>query len=182
MLRKVSAVSPAFFLAGVPTYNEVREAYGLSRATSFADVTSNEEVQLLLEEAYGNDLDLLDAFTGALAEGSGDASNGFMGELLQVITIGRMVSTGVPWGREEDQGIPGSPIGCSDGFMPWMPVDSLDPSLYGCLPRNVSKLLFSLVATHACRPRGQTSCTGPSQATATIITTASASRMWSSLS
>lgn len=73
--------------AGVPAYNDVRAAYGLSRAASFADVTTNEEVQLLLEDAYGSDVDLLDAFTGALAEGSGDATTGFMGDLLLVTPI-----------------------------------------------------------------------------------------------
>ena len=74
--------SPA--LAGVPTYNDAREAYGLSRATSFSDVTADTNVEALLEEAYGDDIGLLDALTGALAEGSNMSSSSILGDLLQV--------------------------------------------------------------------------------------------------
>lgn len=70
--------------AGLPTYNDAREAYGLTPATSFADVTGAIEVQMILEDAYGGDIDLLDAYTGALAESSGDTYTGFLGDLLQV--------------------------------------------------------------------------------------------------
>ncbi|CAN0237214.1 unnamed protein product, partial [Laminaria digitata] len=53
---------------GVPTYNDARAAYGLTRATSFSDVTSNRRVAAMLKEAYGGDIEMLDAFTGGLAE------------------------------------------------------------------------------------------------------------------
>lgn len=71
-------------LAGVPTYNDAREAYGLSRATSFTDITNDTVVQTLLEDAYGGDVALLDALTGALAEGSGMSSTKIVGDLLRV--------------------------------------------------------------------------------------------------
>lgn len=71
---------------GVPTYNDAREAYGLSRASSFADVTPDSDVQALLEDAYGNDVGLLDAFTGALAEGNNLSTASVFGDLLQVRT------------------------------------------------------------------------------------------------
>ncbi|CAN0457597.1 unnamed protein product, partial [Discosporangium mesarthrocarpum] len=54
---------------GIPSYNEAREAFGLPRASAFADITSNLAAQRLLSNAYGGELDMLDAFTGALAEG-----------------------------------------------------------------------------------------------------------------
>lgn len=71
-------------LAGVPTYNDAREAYGLSRATSFADITNDTVVQTLLEDVYGGDVALLDTLTGALAEGSGMSSTKIVGDLLRV--------------------------------------------------------------------------------------------------
>ncbi|CAN0588159.1 unnamed protein product, partial [Laminaria digitata] len=67
---------------GIPSYNGVREAYGLSRVTTFEDITSDGTVQGLLEDAYG-DVELLDAYTGALAECE-DGSGLFVGPLLRV--------------------------------------------------------------------------------------------------
>ncbi|CAM9989530.1 unnamed protein product [Ascophyllum nodosum] len=91
----VSTTSPLFKLPvdaiqrgrdhGVPTYNDAREAYGLSRATSFSDVTADTNVEALLEEAYGGDIGLLDALTGALAEGSNMSSSSILGDLLQEV-------------------------------------------------------------------------------------------------
>lgn len=46
------------------------QAYGLTTAMGFSDVTSNEDLAALLSNTYGGDIDLLDAYTGALAEGS----------------------------------------------------------------------------------------------------------------
>lgn len=54
----------------------------MSRAATFADVTNSVEVQELLEATYGGDIELLDAFTGALAEGSDSSSHGVLGDLL----------------------------------------------------------------------------------------------------
>lgn len=67
---------------GIPPYNDVREGYGLLPVTSFEGITSDATVQGLLEGSYGG-VDLLDAYTGALAE-SLDGSGAPVGPLLQV--------------------------------------------------------------------------------------------------
>lgn len=71
-------------LPGVPTYNDAREAYGLQRATSFANVSSDESVQKFIHDAYGGDIGLLDALVGALAESYEIYGSVFFGDLLQV--------------------------------------------------------------------------------------------------
>ncbi len=53
---------------GLADYNSVREAYGLKRVTSFAEITSNVESQETLRELYGDSLDNIDLWVGALAE------------------------------------------------------------------------------------------------------------------
>lgn len=50
---------------------------------------------MLLENAYGNDIELLDAFTGALAEGSNLSTTAIVGDLLQVPTCTDAVREGV---------------------------------------------------------------------------------------
>lgn len=52
---------------GLPGYNAMRVAYGLPAVTSYADITSNVDLQTRLEAAYG-DLNDIDAWVGALAE------------------------------------------------------------------------------------------------------------------
>ena len=52
---------------GVPSYNHVRAAYGLPPATTFADITSDPDVQEELRRAYG-EVDLIDLWPGGLAE------------------------------------------------------------------------------------------------------------------
>jgi len=52
---------------GLPTYNEVREAYGMRPARRFSDINPDRKVQERLEEAY-DDVELVDAWIGALAE------------------------------------------------------------------------------------------------------------------
>jgi hypothetical protein len=52
---------------GLTDYNSMRAAYGLPRVTSFAQITSNVEVQQKLQQLYGS-VDNIDAFVGALAE------------------------------------------------------------------------------------------------------------------
>ena len=47
-------------------------------------MTADTNVEALLEEAYGDDIGLLDALTGALAEGSNMSSSSILGDLLQV--------------------------------------------------------------------------------------------------
>lgn len=59
---------------GLGSYNEVRDAYGLSQASSFDDITSDTAVAQKLRDAYGTDgggndnVHLLDVWVGALAE------------------------------------------------------------------------------------------------------------------
>ena len=52
---------------GLPRYNMVRMAYGLPRASGFADVSSDPQVQAALALAYG-EVDEIDLWTGGLAE------------------------------------------------------------------------------------------------------------------
>ncbi|KST66821.1 peroxidase family protein [Mastigocoleus testarum] len=54
-------------LNGLADYNTVREAFGLSRVTSFAEITSDQEKQNTLQELYGS-VDNIDFFVGMLAE------------------------------------------------------------------------------------------------------------------
>eukprot|EP00903_Cladosiphon_okamuranus_P015565 g14370.t1 len=66
---------------GLPTYNAARAAYGLYPAT-FANLTTDTELAARLSAAYGGDIDNLDAFTGALAEGTSASTGGVFGELI----------------------------------------------------------------------------------------------------
>ena len=68
--------------AGIPSYNDVRQACGLSRVTTFKDIASDGTIQGRLKDTYG-DVELLDAYTGALAENE-DGSGLFAGPLLRV--------------------------------------------------------------------------------------------------
>ncbi len=52
---------------GIGSYNQVRVALGLPAVTSFAQITSNVQVQHELQEAYGN-VNNIDAFEGGVAE------------------------------------------------------------------------------------------------------------------
>jgi len=52
---------------GLADYNDTREALGLSRVTSFSQITSDDEVAAKLEEVYG-DVDNVDLWVGGLAE------------------------------------------------------------------------------------------------------------------
>ncbi|MEO0933594.1 MAG: peroxidase family protein, partial [Cyanobacteria bacterium J06641_2] len=52
---------------GLADYNTIRESFGLSRVTSFAEITSDVEKQATLEELYGT-VDNIDFFVGMLAE------------------------------------------------------------------------------------------------------------------
>eukprot|EP00752_Nemacystus_decipiens_P001683 g1633.t1 len=67
---------------GLPTYNAAREAFGLEPAATFADVTPDADLATRLSTTYGGDIDNLDAFTGALAEGTSASTGGVMGDLL----------------------------------------------------------------------------------------------------
>lgn len=52
---------------GLPSYNQVREEMGIGRVESFAEISSDTEIQSRLEQAYG-EVDSIDAWVGMLAE------------------------------------------------------------------------------------------------------------------
>lgn len=52
---------------GLADYNSVRAAYGLPRVRSFAQITSNRQLQQALQDLYG-DVDNIDLWVGGLAE------------------------------------------------------------------------------------------------------------------
>lgn len=63
---------------GLPDYNSVRVAYGLAPVSSFAQISSNPAIQVLLRQLYGN-VNNIDLWIGALSE---DRYAGVVGELL----------------------------------------------------------------------------------------------------
>ena len=67
---------------GLADYNSTREAYGLDPVESFADITSNEDVQANLESLYG-DVDNIDLWVGLMAEDA--VENGSLGETATTI-------------------------------------------------------------------------------------------------
>jgi hypothetical protein len=69
---------------GIGSYNQVRVALGLPAVTSFAQITSNVQVQHALQAAYGN-VKNIDAFEGGLAEEPLPGSN--FGPLFQRIMV-----------------------------------------------------------------------------------------------
>ncbi|HLN31020.1 MAG TPA: peroxidase family protein [Gemmataceae bacterium] len=69
---------------GIGSYNQVRVALGLPAVTSFAQITSNVQVQQELQQAYGN-VNNIDAFEGGLAEDQLPGSD--VGPLFQKIMV-----------------------------------------------------------------------------------------------
>jgi len=67
---------------GLPGYNEVRRAMGLAAATSFADISSDADVQARLSAAYAT-VEQVDAWVGGLAEDH--TAGAMMGELLLAV-------------------------------------------------------------------------------------------------
>lgn len=67
---------------GIGTYNQVRQAYGLAPVTSFVQITSDPQVQMKLQKAYGS-VDNIDPFEGGLAEDHSRGSD--MGPLFTKI-------------------------------------------------------------------------------------------------
>jgi len=68
----ISSDLPSFNLQrgrdnGLPGYNDIRQAYGLPRAQSFADITSDTVLQELFQEIY-SDVNEVDGWIGGLAE------------------------------------------------------------------------------------------------------------------
>lgn len=67
---------------GLPKYNDVREQMGLSRVLSFQDISSDQDIQQRLQDAYGN-VDNIDLWVGGLAEDPVAGSH--LGELFHLI-------------------------------------------------------------------------------------------------
>src|SRR5262249_40341421 len=69
---------------GLADYNTVRAAYGLSRVTSFDQISSNPDVQANLAKLYHN-VDNIDLWVGALAEDH--VPGGSVGPLIRAALI-----------------------------------------------------------------------------------------------
>ena len=73
---------------GLPDYNTIRAAYGLPRVTSFAEISSNPEVQDALESAYG-DVNDIDLWVGGLAEDH--APGALVGETVRAVLADQFI-------------------------------------------------------------------------------------------
>ncbi|MCA9049617.1 MAG: peroxidase [Planctomycetaceae bacterium] len=69
---------------GLADYNTTRESFGLPRVTSFAEITSDPELQSGLESLYGT-VDNIDLWVGGLAEDHLPGSS--LGETFQTIIV-----------------------------------------------------------------------------------------------
>lgn len=67
---------------GLTDYNSAREAYGLARVTSFAQITSDADLQNSLQELFGT-VDNIDVFVGGLAEDH--VPGALVGELFRAV-------------------------------------------------------------------------------------------------
>ena len=76
-------------LHGLADYNTIRESFGLQKVSSFADITSDQELQAKLEEIYEGDVNNIDAFVGLLAEDHVDGAA--VGETLQAVLVDQFV-------------------------------------------------------------------------------------------
>jgi hypothetical protein len=92
---------------GLTDYNSMRAAYGLPRVTSFAQITSNVQVQQKLQQLYGS-VDNIDAFVGALAEDHVPGAD--VGPLTKAVLVNqftrlrdgdRLFYLNQSWNREE---------------------------------------------------------------------------------
>ncbi|MEM6555480.1 MAG: peroxidase family protein [Pseudomonadota bacterium] len=69
---------------GVPGYNDMREAMGLTRVTQFGQITSDNDLAEALFDTYG-DVNEIDLWVGGLAEDNVTGSQ--LGELFQAIMV-----------------------------------------------------------------------------------------------
>ncbi len=73
---------------GLASYNETREAYGLTRVASFSEITEDRGLQAILRDLYGS-VEQIDVWVGGLAE---DLMPGAMvGELFQAVLVDQFV-------------------------------------------------------------------------------------------
>ena len=69
------------------------QAYGLSTATNFSDITADASLATLISDAYGGDVENVDAITGALAEDTNATTGGLLGDLLFEAWIDQLIRT-----------------------------------------------------------------------------------------
>ena len=89
---------------GLADYNQVRTDMGLDPVETFADISSDPDVQVALEAAYG-DVDNIDLWVGGLAEDH--VAGASVGELVQAILVDqftRLCDGGSFWYQEIFQG------------------------------------------------------------------------------
>ena len=77
-------------LHGLADYNTIRESFGLDKVTSFADITSDTELQAKLEDIYEGNVNNIDAFVGLLAEDH--VPGAAVGETLQAVLVEQFVT------------------------------------------------------------------------------------------
>ncbi|KAI8816891.1 heme peroxidase [Fimicolochytrium jonesii] len=65
---------------GLPSYNECRKSFGLTKVYAFADITADEVLQKALYDAYEGNIDNIEPYVGGLAE---DAESGLVGPLFK---------------------------------------------------------------------------------------------------
>jgi peroxidase len=75
---------------GVPTLNEVRMAYGLAPLMSFADLTSDTDLQMQFANAYTNDINAVDLWVGGLGEDNLTGSQ--LGETFHTIVLDQFMA------------------------------------------------------------------------------------------
>lgn len=69
------------------------QAYGLTAATDFSDITTDTNLAALISNAYGGDIENVDAITGALAEDSNATTGGVFGDLLYEAWVEQLFRT-----------------------------------------------------------------------------------------
>ena len=74
---------------GLADYNTIREAYGLNKVNSFAEITSDAQLQTQLANLYGT-VDNIDAFAGLLAEDH--VPGAAVGETIRTILVHQFVA------------------------------------------------------------------------------------------
>lgn len=74
---------------GIADYNSVRVALGLGARASFAEITSDVELQAALDTVYGGDISLVDLWVGGLCEDHVAGSQ--LGETFQHIVLDQFV-------------------------------------------------------------------------------------------
>ncbi|QFT98425.1 Bifunctional hemolysin/adenylate cyclase precursor [Roseovarius sp. THAF8] len=89
---------------GIASYNDLREALGLARATTFQEITSDTTLAAKLAAVYGS-VDLVDAWIGGLAEDP--LETGLLGETFHIMVVDQFsrLRDGDPFWSEARDGL-----------------------------------------------------------------------------